>query len=122
MARRLWLADGPAGRPGGYPGTARLSVSSTIFNTGRAGTLSLNAQVLAQTQRLIARLQSALEARAVIDQAIGILMSRSGGTEVDARVWLRSLSQDEDHKLVVIARQIIDDAVRRGPPPPQRLT
>jgi ANTAR domain len=59
----------------------------------RAGTLSLNAQVLAQTQRLIARLQSALEARAVIGQAIGILMSRSGGTEDDARVWLRSLSQ-----------------------------
>jgi AmiR/NasT family two-component response regulator len=84
--------------------------------------LSPNAQVLTQTQRLIARLQSALEARAVIDQAIGILMSRSGGTEVDARVWLRSLSQDEDHKLVVIARQIIDDAVRRGPPRPQRLT
>jgi AmiR/NasT family two-component response regulator len=84
--------------------------------------LSLNAQVLAQTQRLIARLQSALEARAVIDQAIGILMSRSGGTEVDARVWLRSLSQDADHKLVIIARQIIDDAIRRGPPRPQRLT
>lgn len=84
--------------------------------------MSLNAQVLAQTQRLIARLQSALEARAVIDQAIGILMSRSGGTEDDARVWLRSLSQDEDRKLVLIARQIIDDAVRRGPPPPQRLT
>ena len=84
--------------------------------------MSPNAQVLTQTQRLIARLQSALEARAVIDQAIGIFISRSGGTEVDARVWLRSLSQDEDHKLVVIARQIIDDAVRRGPPPPQRLT
>ena len=84
--------------------------------------MSLNAQVLAQTQRLIARLQSALEARAVIDQAIGILMSRSGGTEDDAGVWLRSLSRDEDHMLVVIARQIIDDAVRKGPPPPQRLT
>ena len=78
--------------------------------------MSLNAQVLAQTQRLIARLQSALAARADIDQAIGILMSRSGGTEDDARVWLRSLSHDGDHKLVVIARQIVDDAVRRGPP------
>jgi len=76
--------------------------------------VSSNAQVLAQTQRLIARLQSALEARAVIDQAIGIWMSRGGCTEDEARVWL--LSQDKDHKLVVIARQIIDDAVRRGPP------
>ena len=75
--------------------------------------MSLNAQVLAQTQRLIARLQSTLEATAATDQAIGIVMSRSGATEDDARVWLRSLCQDENQQLAVIARQIIDDAVRR---------
>ena len=78
--------------------------------------MSPNAQVSAQTRRLIARLQSVLEAKSDIDRAIGILMSRSGGTEDEALVWLRSLSQGEHHKLVDIARQIIDDAVSSGPP------
>jgi AmiR/NasT family two-component response regulator len=39
---------------------------------------------MAQTQRLAAQLQSALETRGVIDRAIGIMMSRSGGTEDQA--------------------------------------
>ena len=73
-----------------------------------------NAQVLAQTQRLAAQLQAALETRGVIDRAIGIMMSRSGGTEDQALARLRALSQNEHHKLAVVARQIIDDAVRRA--------
>ena len=51
-----------------------------------------NAQILAQTQRLAATLQSALTNRAVIDQAIGILMSRSG---VSADAGQRSASGTE---------------------------
>jgi GAF domain-containing protein len=73
-----------------------------------------NAQVLVQTQRLAARLQSALETRAVIDRAIGIMMSRSGGTEDQSLAQLRAVSQHEDHKLVEVARQIVDEAVRRA--------
>jgi GAF domain-containing protein len=73
-----------------------------------------NAQALAQTQRLAARLQSALETRAVIDRAVGIIMSRTGGTEDEALTRLRTLSQHEHHKLVVVAGQIIDEAVRRA--------
>ena len=73
-----------------------------------------NAQVLAQTQRLAQRLQSALETRGVIDRAVGILMSRSGGTAEEALERLRALSQHEHHKLPLVARQIIDEAVRRA--------
>ena len=73
-----------------------------------------NAQVLAQTQRLAARLQSALETRGVIDRAVGIIMSRSGGTEHEALDRLRTLSQQEHHKLSDVARQIVDEAVRRA--------
>ena len=73
-----------------------------------------NAQVLAQTQRLAAQLQSALDTRAVIDRAVGILMSRTGGTEGELLARLRTLSQNEHRKLVVVARQIIDEAVRRA--------
>lgn len=78
--------------------------------------MSSSAQVLAQMRRLIARLESVLEARSDIDRAIGILMSRGGGTEDEALVWLHSLSEDEHLQLVEIARKIIDDAVRSGPP------
>jgi GAF domain-containing protein len=73
-----------------------------------------NAQVLARTQRLVAQLRSALETRGVIDRAIGIMMSRSGGTEQEALERLRALSQQEHHKLAVVAGQIVDEAVRRA--------
>jgi GAF domain-containing protein len=73
-----------------------------------------NAQVLARTQRLVARLTSALETRGVIDRAVGIMMSRSGGTEAEALERLRALSQHEHHKLAALARQIVDEAVRRA--------
>jgi GAF domain-containing protein len=73
-----------------------------------------NAQVLARTQRLAARLQSALETRGIIDRAVGILMSRSGITEDEALARLRTLSQNEHRKLAVVAGQIIDEAVRRA--------
>jgi GAF domain-containing protein len=73
-----------------------------------------NAQVLAQTQRLAARLQSALETRGAIDRAVGIIMSRSGGTADEALDRLRTLSQNEHQKLAAVAAQIIDEAVRRA--------
>jgi hypothetical protein len=73
-----------------------------------------NAQVLAQTKRLATQLQAALETRGVIDRAVGILMSRTGSTEQQALDRLRSLSQHDHHKLAVVTRQIIDEAVRRA--------
>ncbi|HJV14318.1 MAG TPA: GAF and ANTAR domain-containing protein [Propionibacteriaceae bacterium] len=73
-----------------------------------------NAHVLAQTRRLANRLQSALELRGVVDQAVGILMSRSGITENEALERLRSLSQHEHRKLAQVARQIVDEAVARA--------
>jgi len=73
-----------------------------------------NAQVLAQTQRLAVRLQAALETRGIVDRAIGIMMSRSGGTEDEALARLRVLSQHEHHKLVEVARRIVENAVRRA--------
>jgi GAF domain-containing protein len=73
-----------------------------------------NAHVLAQTRRLANQLQTALEIRGVIDQAVGILMSRSGGTEHEALERLRSLSQHEHRKLAEVSRQIVDEAVARA--------
>jgi GAF domain-containing protein len=73
-----------------------------------------NAQVLAQAQRLAAKLESTVETRAVTDRAVGIMMSRTGGTADQALARLRSLSQKEHQKLAVVASQLIDEAVRRA--------
>jgi GAF domain-containing protein len=73
-----------------------------------------NAHALAQTRRLAEQLQAALESRGVVDRAVGIMMSRSGGTDADAMDRLRELSQTEHRKLVVVARSIVDEAVRRA--------
>ncbi len=73
-----------------------------------------NAQVLAQTQRLASRLQAALETRGVIERAVGIMLSRGGGTPAEALERLRTLSQNEHHQLAVVAQQVVDEAVRRA--------
>ena len=73
-----------------------------------------NAQVLAQTKRLANQLQSALSSRGVVERAVGIIMSRSGGTPAQALDRLRALSQHEHEKLPVVAQTIVDEAVRRA--------
>jgi transcriptional regulator with GAF, ATPase, and Fis domain len=73
-----------------------------------------NAQVLDQTKRLASRLQSALSSRGVVERAIGIMMSRSGGTEAEALDRLRVLSQNQHEKLPAVAQAILDEAVRRA--------
>ncbi len=73
-----------------------------------------NAQALAQARRLAERLQAALQTRGVVDRAVGILMSRGGGTENQALDRLRALSQQQHHKLAEVARQVVDEAVRRA--------
>ncbi len=73
-----------------------------------------NAQVLAQTQRLAGQLEQALTSRSVIDQAIGVLMSRRGASPQEAFDRLRAMSQDQHLKLHQIAAVLVDEAVRRA--------
>jgi GAF domain-containing protein len=73
-----------------------------------------NAQVLAQTQRLASNLQQALVNRAVIDQAIGIIISRTGSTADGAFNRLKTLSQKEHIKVAEVAARIVDAAARRA--------
>ena len=73
-----------------------------------------NAQVLAQAKRLAANLQAALTSRAVIDQAMGIVMSRTGCTAEEAFDRLRARSQAEHIKVSAVAQSVVDAAVRRA--------
>ncbi len=73
-----------------------------------------NAQILTQALDLIAQLQTALTSRPVIDQAIGLLRSRTGSTQDEAFNRLRAISQNDHVKLYDVAQHIIDEAVRRA--------
>jgi GAF domain-containing protein len=81
---------------------------------GPAAIAVQNAQVLAQTKRLAHQLQAALTSRAVIDQALGILMSRTGSTAEQAFDRLRDRSQSDNVKLRDVAQRVVDEAVRRA--------
>jgi GAF domain-containing protein len=82
--------------------------------TGPAAVAIHNARVLDQAQRATARMQMALTNRSTIDQAIGIVMSRSGITPDEAFTRLRIMSQHEHTKLAVVAANLVDEAVRRA--------
>ena len=73
-----------------------------------------NARLLAHARRLASELRSAMTTRAVIDQAIGIVISRSGGTAAEAFAALRTMSQNEHTKLAVVAQRLVDEAARRA--------
>lgn len=73
-----------------------------------------NGHLLAGAQERTHQLQRALDNRAVIDQAIGIIRSRSGGSAEEAFDRLTKLSQARNVKLVVVAGQLVEEAVRRA--------
>jgi AmiR/NasT family two-component response regulator len=70
--------------------------------------------VYATTATLAANLQRALQSRAVIDQAKGILMARHRGMSAEAAFDLLSMeSQLNNRKLRDIAQDLLDE-VQRG--------
>ncbi|OBB90887.1 GAF and ANTAR domain-containing protein [Mycobacterium sp. 852002-30065_SCH5024008] len=73
-----------------------------------------NAQLLASAHERSMRLQRALNSRAVIDQAIGIIRSRSGSDAEEAFERLSRISQVENIKLHAVAERLVEDAVRRA--------
>lgn len=73
-----------------------------------------NTRRLHATRDHAANLEVALTSRSVIDQAIGIVRSRSGGNKDEAFDRLRQLSQAEHVKLAVVAERVVEEAVRRA--------
>lgn len=76
---------------------------------GPAAVSVANRQTLAQAERLVAQLQQALVSRAEIDQAIGVVMSRSGVSADEAITRLRAISQTQQIKLADVAHQMLQE-------------
>ena len=69
----------------------------------------------------MASASSVLSSRAVIDQPIGIIRSRAGGSAQEAFDRLRRISQSEKVDLAVIAQRLVEEAVHGSLPcPPPR--
>lgn len=81
---------------------------------GPAAVSVYNAQLLASAQERTRALQRALDSRAVIDQAIGIIRSRSGLSAAEAFERLIQMSQSENVKLYAVAERLVEEAVRRA--------
>lgn len=73
-----------------------------------------NGRLLDHAQERTKQLQGALGTRAVIDQAIGIIRSRSGLGADEAFDRLVKMSQAENTKLYIVAERMVDEAVRRA--------
>jgi len=81
---------------------------------GPAAVSVYNGQLLDHVQERMAQLQRALGNRAVIDQAIGIIRSRSGTSAEEAFNRLTRTSQTENLKLHVVAQRLVEESVRRA--------
>lgn len=71
-----------------------------------------NARALDSAVQLTDQLEKALSSRAVIDQAIGILISRTGCSDADGYDKLRSISRTGNEKIAVVAQSMVAEAMK----------
>jgi len=69
-----------------------------------------NAQLFAHAEQLAAQLQAVVAGRGVVDRAIGIMMSRNGGSEERAAALLQQMCHRQNEDLAIMAQQIVDEA------------
>jgi AmiR/NasT family two-component response regulator len=68
--------------------------------------------VRADNTRLVHELSRALESRAVIEQAKGMLMTRLAYDAEEAFDLLRSVSEDSNEKMIVVAQRMVHSVDR----------
>jgi GAF domain-containing protein len=83
----------------------------TMF-AAQAAVVLANARLHQACVDLTGQLEQALESRAVIDQAKGILMERQGIGPGDAFEALRRRSQAENRKVRELAQELVDSTIR----------
>jgi hypothetical protein len=96
--------DGFGAEPGPLLAAVGVAAAAAIATAG----------IVEQSTQLAERLERAITSRAVIDQAIGILVSRSGVTPAEAFDRLRAMSQETDVKLAEIARRLVEQSRARA--------
>jgi GAF domain-containing protein len=93
---------------------AEYAVAMGAKFAGPAAVSVFNTQLLTGARERAEQLQRALGSRSVIDQAIGIIRSRSGASAEEAFGRLVKISQSENIKLYAIAERLVAESVRRA--------
>jgi GAF domain-containing protein len=65
-----------------------------------------------QQTELAAQLQAALNSRAIIEQAKGVLIGQHGVTAHDAYAQLRARARTERRKLAIVSAEVVRDAIK----------
>src|SRR5436305_3641994 len=95
--RRTWSAEGEL---------------ALLAFTDLAALLIASMLVGEQQTELAAQLQAALNSRAIIEQAKGVLIGQQGISARAAYVQLRAQARAERRKLAIVAAEVVDSAVR----------
>jgi GAF domain-containing protein len=102
-----------ATKPDAFEASARAQAERFAAEASRALALAVR---LAHHTEMTAHLQSALSSRAVIDQAIGVIMGQNRCDADQAFALLRSASQHRNVKLRIIAAEIVAAVSGKQPP------
>jgi GAF domain-containing protein len=97
--------------PGAFAGTAH---DVALLFAAQGGVAMRTAALYRNCQRLVTNLQVALESRAVIEQAKGILVAEYGCSPDAAFKRLSTLSQNTNRKLNQIAADLVAGRIQRG--------
>jgi GAF domain-containing protein len=92
------------------------AASDADYFAQTAAAVLANAQDYWGAQEMSENLDTAIRSRAVIEQAKGVLMARSGATSEEAFEVLRRASQRENRKLREIAVEIVQGTSRTAGP------
>jgi GAF domain-containing protein len=90
------------------------SIAAASIFADQLGLAAARATYLIERHELAMHLERALQSRAVIDQAKGILMANERCDADEAFDILRRASQRENRKLQAIARDLVDKYTRRA--------
>jgi len=93
------------------PWSAEVELALLAF-TDLAALLIASMLLGEQQTELAAQLQSALNSRAVIEQAKGVLIGQHGLTAHDAYAQLRARARAERRKLAIVSAEVVRDAIK----------
>ena len=85
-----------------------------LLFAAQGGTAVRNAALYGQCREMVSNLHTALESRAVIEQAKGILHAETGVSPADAFELLSRFSQDHNRKVRKVAADLLGGEVKPG--------
>jgi hypothetical protein len=114
----LILPTAPVGTITIYGGAkdafTQLDVDAAHYYALPTAAVIRNACLLEQSQRRVEQLTEALRVRPPVDQAVGVIMSRTGRSAPETLEALRRMSNVRHVKVSELARDLMDEAVRRA--------